>query len=590
MLSWIQKPFYLDLRSIALFRVLLSLILIYDFLWTRLPYYKLFHTSQGLVSLETIFSKNSLNIFILLLSENSILLFLFFYLTLVFSFFLLIGYKSKTSSFLCLCLLWIFQSQSPLILSNTDQLIKLFLFWACFLPLGGIWSVDRALSLSQKGKFQFLHSSSFLFISQIVLVYILTWLMAWNRSEGPQDVIGHLLSLEQSRKPFGAFLAQWPSLTETLTFLKAWVFELTLPLMLYLAFFKTDLIRILVISAMYTFHIVLYLSLSTGVLPFLGIALWSLLLPSCFWTQLTKWGSRNKDHSIKLYFDEGCVFCKKSVLLLKTFLIIPQLKIFPAQSQKEISKRMKQHNSWVIVFNNKYFYKWEGFVTLISYSFLLSWLTPLFNSKIISQLGSSFYSFIAFRRNVLSFITKPFHFNSKNPSDVPHQWTFILFLFFTYILIHSFINDKKFYNLMNSPPNKAPRSSFWSLSQYRFPWIEVPKKSFWVVFSGKAKNGEKLDLFRQGKPLSFEKPFWHYREYLNFRHRNVLESFLHHTKGPSMKAFANYVCTSWNESTNLDKVDTLEIFLMVRSPRNHFNDKVTMVSERKYLLISYQCL
>ena len=590
MLSWIQKPFYLDLRSIALFRVLLSLILIYDFLWTRLPYYKLFHTPEGLVSLETILSKNPLSIFLLFLSENSILLFLFFCLTLVFSFLLLIGYKSKSSSFLCLCLLWLFQSQSPLILSNTDQLIKLFLFWACFLPLGGVWSVDRALSLSQKKKFQFLHASSFLFISQIVLVYILTGLMAWNRSDGPQDVMGHLLSLEQSSKPFGTLLAQWPSLTETLTFLKAWVFELTLPLMVYFAFFKTDLIRILVISAMYTFHIVLYFSLSTGVLPFLSIALWSLLLPSSFWTQLKKWGPRNKDHDIKLYFDEECVFCKKSVFLLKTFLIIPQLKIFPAQSQKEISKKMKQHNSWVIVFNNKYFYKWEGFVLLASNSFLLSWLTPLFNSKIIRQLGNSFYTLIAFRRNVLSFTTKPFHFSSKNPSDVPHQWTFILFLFFTYILIHSFTNDEKSYNLMNSPPNKASRSHFWSLDQYKFPWVEIPEKSFWVVFSGKTKNEEKINLFRPRRPLSFEKPSWHYREYPSFRHRNILENLLHHAKSPSIKAFANYVCTSWNESTSLDKVDTLEIFFMIRAPRNHFNDKVTRASEKKHLMISHQCL
>lgn len=57
---------------------------------------------------------------------------------------MLVGYRTRLATFVVWLLVLSIQLRNPLVLTGGDQLLHLLLFWGIFLPLGTVWSVDRA--------------------------------------------------------------------------------------------------------------------------------------------------------------------------------------------------------------------------------------------------------------------------------------------------------------------------------------------------------------------------------------------------------------------------------------------------------------
>ena len=90
----------------------------------------------------------------------------------------------------------------------------------------------------------------------------------------------------------------------------------------------------------------------------------------------------------------------------------------------------------------------------------------------------------------------------------------------------------------------------------------------WFVFPGTLNNGQKVDLFRGGTSLSWEKPkdlspVYRGDSWLNYFEYTVYWSG---EKQPEKyyPGFANYICRSWNENHDgPDRLSSLELLYVL---------------------------
>src|SRR5918912_4333536 len=149
-LSWgrakVVEVFGADLRSLAVFRIVLGLLVLSD-LANRVTDLSAHYTDAGVLPrtdlIEEVLdpSKFSLNLL------NGQLLFqaLLFATAALAALGMLVGFRTRLMTVVVWVLLLSIQWRNPLVLGAGDILLHLLLFWGMLLPLGAYWSVDRAL-------------------------------------------------------------------------------------------------------------------------------------------------------------------------------------------------------------------------------------------------------------------------------------------------------------------------------------------------------------------------------------------------------------------------------------------------------------
>ena len=135
-------------------------------------------------------------------------------------------------------------------------------------------------------------------------------------------------------------------------------------------------LRIAIILMMCGFHFSLGVFLHLGFFSWICIASWLAFLPSEFWEKI-KSCLPGRKNPLTVYYDAECSFCKKSVALLRTFLIVPHVSFLEAQTDKQAFSEMEKRDSWLTFSSQRgYEDRWQAGVTLLSYS-------PLFFFSII---------------------------------------------------------------------------------------------------------------------------------------------------------------------------------------------------------------
>jgi hypothetical protein len=90
----------------------------------------------------------------------------------------------------------------------------------------------------------------------------------------------------------------------------------------------------------------------------------------------------------------------------------------------------------------------------------------------------------------------------------------------------------------------------------------------WDIVEGHLADGRVVDLFRDGAPISYEKPVDVYALYY-FSHRRQFTLDLRAPNAQEYRvAYAQYLCSSWNAShTGLDRLVSLKhIFMLEETP------------------------
>ncbi len=141
----LKTVFSIDLRSMALMRIMLALLIILD-LALRVPYISLYYTDAGVLPRSRWVEIS--NLWYLSLHGASGTLWwqiLLFTLAFIFAIGLLIGYRTRLMNIASWILLASLCNRNELILQGGDILLMVMCFWGMWLPLGAKWSVDAAL-------------------------------------------------------------------------------------------------------------------------------------------------------------------------------------------------------------------------------------------------------------------------------------------------------------------------------------------------------------------------------------------------------------------------------------------------------------
>ncbi len=388
LVSWLkpfERRYSLDLRSLALLRLGLALVILCD-LGGRLGNLSAYYSDQGTVprsllrelwlpgywSIHALSGSVGWQVVCFAIATLSALL-------------MLIGYRTRWATIVAWIMLVSLHNRNPLVLSAVDDVLRAMVFWAMFLPLGSSYSVDQALNMSPTPQPKRIFTGATLgLMAQQCYIYIASAL--FPMLNGENNGLGVAIAL-------------------------AWVG----PLLLWSPI-KTDICRLLAVVVLISFHLISAFTSQLGLLPLIGCFTWLAFIPSSWWDSRTERVFTSKQLGLKIYYDAECGFCKKVVHLLRTFLVLPRrVPLQIAQSDPVIQTAMETQNSWVIVdWQGNHHYKWHGIAYVVSLSPVLWPLAKVLRWPPLMAIGTRIYETIANNRRFAGNFTKPFKYQSFN--------------------------------------------------------------------------------------------------------------------------------------------------------------------------------
>ncbi len=138
-----MKPFSLDLRALALWRIGLGAVVLLDIV-LRARDLQAFYGDHGVFSRSMCFREGwqygDYHLFLASGSTGGLLV--LFALWALAAFCLMIGYRPRIAGLVTWYFVASIQLRNPMVMDGGDDLLRLLLFWTPFLPLGARWSWD----------------------------------------------------------------------------------------------------------------------------------------------------------------------------------------------------------------------------------------------------------------------------------------------------------------------------------------------------------------------------------------------------------------------------------------------------------------
>ncbi len=284
---YLQRVFRCDVRSLALFRMAISVLVLID-LCARSSLLRAMFTDDGyftraladdfyvIASGSEAFSYWSLHKLSGAVEFQAFL----FCLTAVVAVCLLVGFYTRVASVLLWILVASMQARNPLLNTSGDMLLKMLLFWSMFLPLGAYWSWDA----KRKGSAVLKQVSSFAtagVILQLCYMYLFTGLSKCNEIWFRGEALDYVMHLSIYTRETANFVLHFPYLMKLVSWATV-VGEIGLPLLLFLPVW-THAMRWLNIISFWLMHGVIALTMAIGLFSYISMAGWLPLLPDSFW-------------------------------------------------------------------------------------------------------------------------------------------------------------------------------------------------------------------------------------------------------------------------------------------------------------------
>jgi hypothetical protein len=270
-----------DKRALSLMRMCIAFVLMLD-LGIRLSDLEAFYTDNGVLPLPVLFA-NAWNPYYFSFHAISglwqVQLFLFL-LTFFFALLLFIGYRTQLFTFLSWLMLLSLHNRNVLILQGGDDLLRMVLFWAIFIPWGERYSCDSLLGNKTAVNTKLLTVATIAYLLQICYLYTGSALLKgaeWNQD---YTALYYTYSIDQIAYPVTKYLYYNPELLKKLTCV-AFYFELLVPALFFIPV-KHAWFRIAGVFAIIGFHLLNSMTLFIGLFPLIGIATVTGMLPASF--------------------------------------------------------------------------------------------------------------------------------------------------------------------------------------------------------------------------------------------------------------------------------------------------------------------
>ncbi len=422
MLNYIKNIFSLDLRTIALVRVMLAILAIIEF-FHRIPLVDTFYSDRGILPRFVILENFSIpwKMSLLFINGESAFSIILLIVGIIAGFLMAIGLHTKKSQWIVWIILLSFHGRFPDANHGGDNLLRILLFIMLFLPTAKVYSVDHTLTKFYELNDNDLPENNLWFDSftlfwfiQIFVMYGFTfyykWDPVWFKS---LDSVYYALNLELFTTSLGMKIKDSLIAMKVMSFFAFWL-EGIGPLFLLIPW-KNLYWRYLSILSFISLHTGIWLTLILGNFPIACIILWIMVIPAHFWELCIKYNEKKIKSHITLYYDEDCGFCKKICLILKDLLLIHRITIKPHQSNDNAKNLLSLNHSWVLEIDGNYHQKFLVLILMLknSHLFLFRWIGIfLFWIKANKLFGDKLYTVVSHKRQFMGKILNTIRFQS----------------------------------------------------------------------------------------------------------------------------------------------------------------------------------
>lgn len=566
-----SRFFELDLRSLALLRICIAILIIADLL-IRFGDLEAHYTDAGVVPRSLSILKLADGFWsIYSLTDDPRVITALFLLNALMAIALLVGWRSRWVTFGCWVLLVSLHYRNGMIHHGGDTTLRLLLFWGIFLPLGARYSVDSALNTGKQLPTQLTCTATFAYTLQICLIY---WFASlWKASSVwwiEQRGIYYALNVDTYATDFANWLLSFPTLLPILN-LSALLIEICGPLLLFLpSKSHRGYARLVAIILFISLHTGFSLPLNLGIFPWVSAASWLAFLPSEFWDHLQIKLNTESSTNLKILYDRKSIFCLKSVWLLRIFLILPQIQLVPAQSDAQSLARIKQLNSWIVIdCTGTEHIKFHALIYLLKVSPLGWMMYPI--AILIKGVGTKVYEIVAKNHRNKPWVMPFFKLHPIYLCDpLPRKFLISGFLILSLVCNISYLRIQGVWSGIDLPHYLSSVINVTGLRQTWTMFATIPPNNGWFVVVGKLVNEKEINLLNPQLPVSWEKPHLVSELYRNMRWREYYFDlrFAQSSDHSEMKAYGQYQCHQWNmhhqdiERIKQVKVDYVEEFTL----------------------------
>jgi predicted DCC family thiol-disulfide oxidoreductase YuxK len=544
-MRWL-RGLYLDLRSVALFRIALGLCVVADIL-TRIPQIDEFYTDRGVMPREAIF--RTLNgtwaISLHFISGQWVVQLILFFAAVVFAVGLVLGYRTRLCAIASWFLVMSVQVRSPLVLHGGDDLLRMLLFWSMFVPLNGQYALDRMLNPSApQVPATLLSPGSLALIFQICAVY---WYTAAEKMHPiwltERSAVYYALSLDQFATSFGKFLLQFPELLRLLSS-STLILEMFGPLLVVSPIWTARL-RLLAVTLFLSFHAGIGLSLHLGLFPWVCAAAWLVFLPGEFWDFLTA-KVRRRGVGTVVFFDGNCGFCRNATMILRHALLLEGVVFEEAQSDHAIHARMREGNSWIVRDSDgTLHFGYDAFVTLTRLSPIGRWFAWVVGSSAPRAIGERVYRWISADRNraarLLARITPP---PPRERFGVASNVLALIAL----VLVEAVLARRPTIKVEAVEETERLLITLVQLGQSWRMFAPYPTlDDGWYVMEGITRDGRRVDIWMGEDHPDYDKPADVWATYKDSQWQKYLTNMWQRGRRQDRDDFGRYLCRTWNE-------------------------------------------
>ena len=300
-----RQTYGFDLRSMAVFRICLGLMIIVDLvfrsqtlsaMYTDAGYFTRDIARKFWSSVEYSFGVESNTYWSLhQLSGAYEFQLAMFILAGVAALFLVVGAWTRVATIVSWVLLVSLQTRNPLILTSGDTLLKMMLFWSMFIPLGKAWSVDACRKNSDLITSRtFVSFATFGMVVQLFCMYFFAGIAKWNDVWHDGVAMEYVLRLNIYTNSFGESLLAYPTMLKLVTWVTLWG-EIILPWLMFfpaiafgagykLIYHLTGTgLRIFLIAVFWALHISIALSMDIGLFCYISMLAWLPMIPGAAW-------------------------------------------------------------------------------------------------------------------------------------------------------------------------------------------------------------------------------------------------------------------------------------------------------------------
>lgn len=566
--SWFW-PWQLDLRSLALFRILLAVAVLMHVAMACVDLGWLY-TDAGFITREAVRATNGSQVLPVygwgFFFWNGSFAWAAFgmVLTALFAVGLLLGYRSRLMAALLFFMTLSLHMRMPLITNAGETLLRFALLWATLLPIGARFSLDRGLGPAFAEAVERSDPPSddggparppsppphraalwggvagLALVTQIGYTYLFAGLFksgpTWWNGTAVRDVLSQEM---YSRQPFADLLLAVPDvLMRPLSFGLLWVELLGMAFL----FVPLPRVRLVTVLALMGLHLGFTVFMTVGLFPMYCIAWLSALLPPLVW------GRHRAGRDLTVFFDGTCGLCRRVALALMGLSGLEEARLRPAQFDGEARANLPR--SWTVrEAGGRSFTRGAAVLRVLRGGPLapLAWaLWPLRRALDVP------YDAFARRRARFWPLVRRVHGEALFPSRVAASVALVLGLLVSWINIAQGLNRMSTDTIFAL--QRVGLFQRWTV----FPATDLYTAHFMVVAT--LRDGGRVDLFRryvaglgdevvEGRepnlPVTYGGRWWNWRDELFRNYVTRIETQNADVK-PAVAGFAKLLCRRWN--------------------------------------------